>query len=152
MTLKELEQTIAQLPPAELAEFREWFLRFDGACWDEQIAKDASSEKLASLAETAHREGRPALKGWATFGCRGATTDGTALAQDRWGDKRTSASNGREISAGNAKTPNAKNPGAGPGFWSGEDRIRTCGRVLPLHRFSKPALSTTQPPLQRPQF
>jgi hypothetical protein len=30
---------------------------------------------------------------------------------------------------------------------SGEDRIRTCGRVLPLHRFSKPALSTTQPPL-----
>ena len=31
---------------------------------------------------------------------------------------------------------------------SGEDRIRTCGRELPLHRFSKPALSTTQPPLQ----
>ena len=35
-----------------------------------------------------------------------------------------------------------------PGFLSGEDRIRTCGRVLPLHRFSKPALSTTQPPLR----
>ena len=31
---------------------------------------------------------------------------------------------------------------------SGEDRIRTCGRELPLHRFSKPALSTTQPPLR----
>lgn len=29
---------------------------------------------------------------------------------------------------------------------SGEDRIRTCGTVLPVHRFSKPALSTTQPP------
>src|SRR5690606_27569086 len=26
----------------------------------------------------------------------------------------------------------------------------TCGRVLPLHRFSKPALSTTQPPLRAP--
>src|SRR5688572_19545050 len=29
---------------------------------------------------------------------------------------------------------------------SGEDRIRTCGTELPVHRFSKPALSTTQPP------
>ena len=36
-------------------------------------------------------------------------------------------------------------PGKQP---SGEDRIRTCGRELPLHRFSKPALSTTQPPLR----
>jgi hypothetical protein len=31
---------------------------------------------------------------------------------------------------------------------SGEDGIRTRGRVLPRHRFSKPALSATQPPLQ----
>src|SRR5438046_10563227 len=33
---------------------------------------------------------------------------------------------------------------------SGEDGIRTRGRVLPLHRFSKPALSATQPPLRNP--
>jgi hypothetical protein len=32
---------------------------------------------------------------------------------------------------------------------SGEDRIRTCGPGYPGHRFSKPALSTTQPPLPR---
>ena len=32
---------------------------------------------------------------------------------------------------------------------SGEGGIRTRGRVLPLHRFSKPALSATQPPLRR---
>src|SRR5579871_6588928 len=31
---------------------------------------------------------------------------------------------------------------------SGEDGIRTRGRVLPRHRFSKPALSATQPPLR----
>ena len=49
MTLKELEQTISQLLPGELAEFREWFLRFDGDRWDEQIEKDASSGKLDSL-------------------------------------------------------------------------------------------------------
>ena len=32
---------------------------------------------------------------------------------------------------------------------SGADRIRTCGTGFPVHRFSKPALSTTQPPPQR---
>jgi hypothetical protein len=58
MTLKELEQTISELPPGELAEFREWFLRFDGDRWDEQIAKDASSGKLDSLAQAALREFR----------------------------------------------------------------------------------------------
>jgi len=42
MTLKELEQKISQLPRPELADFREWFLRFDGERWDEQIEKDAS--------------------------------------------------------------------------------------------------------------
>lgn len=30
---------------------------------------------------------------------------------------------------------------------SGADRIRTCGPGFPSHRFSKPALSATQPPL-----
>jgi hypothetical protein len=30
---------------------------------------------------------------------------------------------------------------------NGADRIRTCGTGFPVHRFSKPALSTTQPPL-----
>jgi hypothetical protein len=35
---------------------------------------------------------------------------------------------------------------------SGEDRIRTCGPGYPSHRFSKPALSTTQPPLRSAIF
>ncbi len=30
----------------------------------------------------------------------------------------------------------------------GEDRIRTCGTPLGVQRFSKPPLSTTQPPLR----
>src|SRR5439155_13315066 len=33
--------------------------------------------------------------------------------------------------------------------WSGEGGIRTRGPVLPGHRFSKAALSTTQPPLRK---
>ncbi len=35
---------------------------------------------------------------------------------------------------------------------SGEGGIRTRGRVLPLRRFSKAVLSTTQPPLRKPDF
>lgn len=58
MTLHEPEQTIAKLPPAELSEFREWFLHFDGERWDEQIEKDATSGKLESLAQAALREFR----------------------------------------------------------------------------------------------
>ena len=58
MTLTELEQKISQLPPGELAEFREWFLRFDGDRWDEQIEMDASAGKLDSLAQAALREFR----------------------------------------------------------------------------------------------
>jgi hypothetical protein len=58
MTLHEREQTIAKLPPTELAEFREWFLRFDGDRWDEQIEKDATSAKLEPLAQAALREFR----------------------------------------------------------------------------------------------
>jgi hypothetical protein len=45
-TLHELEQAIAKLTPAELSEFCQWFLRFDGERWDEQIEKDATSGKL----------------------------------------------------------------------------------------------------------
>ncbi len=58
MTLHELEQTIAKLPPAELSEFRQWFMRFDGDRWDEQIEKDAISGKLESLAQAALRDFR----------------------------------------------------------------------------------------------
>lgn len=61
MTLTELEKQISQLPPEELAEFREWFRRFDGERWDEQIEKDANTGKLDSLASAAlqeYREGK----------------------------------------------------------------------------------------------
>lgn len=61
MTLKELEQTISHLPPDELARFREWFLEFDAACWDEKIEKDATQGRLDDLADAAiaeHSAGR----------------------------------------------------------------------------------------------
>jgi hypothetical protein len=37
----------------ELAEFRRWFVEFDGNAWDRQIEQDASSGKLDQLAAEA---------------------------------------------------------------------------------------------------
>lgn len=58
MTLKELEQQVAQLPPEKLAEFRDWFLRFDGDRWDQQIEQDATTGRLDTLARDALHEFR----------------------------------------------------------------------------------------------
>ncbi len=56
MTLKELEKAVAKLSPDELAEFREWFHRFDMDEWDRQIARDGESGKLDKLIEQAKRD------------------------------------------------------------------------------------------------
>ena len=56
MTLKMLEQAIAQLQPVELAEFRRWFAEFDAAIWDAQIEADAGAGKLDALAAEALAE------------------------------------------------------------------------------------------------
>jgi len=58
MTLNELEKHVAQLPPEELMEFRDWFLHFDGDRWDEKIDQDAVSGKLDALAQAALNEFR----------------------------------------------------------------------------------------------
>ena len=56
MTLNELEKAVAKLSPEELAEFREWFHRFDMDEWDRQIARDSESGKLDKLIEQAKRD------------------------------------------------------------------------------------------------
>lgn len=53
MTLRELEKTISDLPPAELAKFREWFLAFDARNWDRQFEDDVSAGRLDRLADEA---------------------------------------------------------------------------------------------------
>ena len=49
----ELEQAVSQLPPKELARFREWFEEFDAKIWDRQFEEDAKSGKLDRLANLA---------------------------------------------------------------------------------------------------
>jgi hypothetical protein len=55
-TVEILEQKIAELQPAELAEFRRWFAEFDAAAWDAQIEMDAAAGKLDALAAEALAE------------------------------------------------------------------------------------------------
>lgn len=47
--IEALEKKIQELSPEELADFRAWFLEYDAAAWDEQIASDAKSGKLDAL-------------------------------------------------------------------------------------------------------
>jgi hypothetical protein len=61
MTIDDLEKAVAQLPPDQLAKFRDWFEAFDAARFDEKIERDAKAGKLDRLAEQAladHAQGR----------------------------------------------------------------------------------------------
>jgi hypothetical protein len=53
MSILELEQAVTQLPPKDLARFREWFDEFDAQVWDKQFETDAKSGKLDKIAEQA---------------------------------------------------------------------------------------------------
>jgi len=60
-SLKEIEEAVASLPPAELKKFRAWYEKFDAEAWDEQIERDIEAGKLDALAEAAiadHRDGK----------------------------------------------------------------------------------------------
>jgi hypothetical protein len=53
MTIEDLENAVAKLPPDQLAKFRAWFEAFDAARFDEKIERDAKAGKLDRLAEQA---------------------------------------------------------------------------------------------------
>jgi hypothetical protein len=55
-TIQAIEQAVQQLPAHELAEFRQWFARFDEEVWDAQIEADANAGKLDALATEALTE------------------------------------------------------------------------------------------------
>ena len=60
-SIQEIERAVQDLPPGELAEFREWFAGFDSEQWDQQIERDVAAGRLDALAEEALtdlREGR----------------------------------------------------------------------------------------------
>ena len=54
--MEQLEKTVSNLSPKDLAQFRAWFLEFDARVWDEQIASDHKAGKLDSLLAEARAE------------------------------------------------------------------------------------------------
>ena len=61
ITVKEIEQAVAQLPKEQLAEFRAWYEQFDADAWDRQIEEDVAAGKLDAVADAAiadHKAGR----------------------------------------------------------------------------------------------
>jgi hypothetical protein len=60
MTIEELEDAVAKLPPEDLAHFRAWFEQFDAARFDETIERDARAGKLDRLADAALDDHRKA--------------------------------------------------------------------------------------------
>ena len=59
--VEEIEAQIQNLPGAELAEFRKWYVEFDSQVWDRQFESDVKAGKLNTLGEAArraHHEGK----------------------------------------------------------------------------------------------
>ena len=52
-TIEEIERAIQQLPPEQLAKFRDWFTEFDNAAWDRQIEEDVAAGRLDTLGDQA---------------------------------------------------------------------------------------------------
>jgi len=57
--INELERAARELPPQELAEFREWFAGFDAAQWDRQFERDVAAGRLDALAQEALKRAWP---------------------------------------------------------------------------------------------
>jgi len=53
MTLSDLEKAVSNLPPDQLAKFRDWFEAFDSARFDQKIERDTKAGKFDRLAEQA---------------------------------------------------------------------------------------------------
>jgi hypothetical protein len=53
MTVEDLENAVAKLPPEQFAKFRDWFEALDGARLDAKIERDAEAGKLDSIADRA---------------------------------------------------------------------------------------------------
>ena len=59
--MEKLEREIQKLSPEELADFRDWFRKYDAEAWDRQIEEDVRGGRLDGLAEqalAAHKAGR----------------------------------------------------------------------------------------------
>jgi hypothetical protein len=65
ISVKEIEQAVAEFNKDQMAEFRAWYEKFDSDAWDRQIEEDVAAGKLDALADAAiadHKAGRTKKK------------------------------------------------------------------------------------------
>jgi hypothetical protein len=55
-TVAEISGAVKRLPKRELARFRKWFVEYDAAIWDRQIAADSKAGNLDALIREARRD------------------------------------------------------------------------------------------------
>ncbi len=55
-TVIEIESAVQKLSPNDLTAFRDWFLTFDAAQWDQQFEQDVAAGRLDVLADEAIRD------------------------------------------------------------------------------------------------
>lgn len=53
MSIEDIENAVAELPPEQFAQFRAWFEEFDATRFDQKIERDAKAGKLDRLANEA---------------------------------------------------------------------------------------------------
>ena len=56
VSLAEIKQAVAQLPPQELTALTAFLVQLDNAVWDKQIEADSAAGKLDFLFEEAEKE------------------------------------------------------------------------------------------------
>jgi hypothetical protein len=61
MSVDELENAVAALPPDKLAKFRAWFEEFAADAWDRQIEADINAGKWDKIADEAIEEHKKGL-------------------------------------------------------------------------------------------
>ena len=54
--LLEIETAVSQLSPAQLADFRAWFAKFEAQRWDQRLEADVAAGRLDALADEALQE------------------------------------------------------------------------------------------------
>ena len=56
MSIEELENAVANLPPEDYRSFRDWFADFDMDQWDKQIEVDSNAGLLDSMIHQAQED------------------------------------------------------------------------------------------------
>lgn len=57
--IEAIEREVRGLSAHELADFRQWFARFDAEAWDRRFEADVAAGKLDALAEKARGRAQP---------------------------------------------------------------------------------------------